>query len=55
MTHIKRRKRRPHPPKWWDTDECWACKNHSGCGGCRFLKNVVAAQRKKRKKNGTDN
>ena len=35
----KRRKPRPQPPKyyWWDTDNCWCCKNRNGCSGCRFL------------------
>lgn len=35
----KKRKPRPQPPRyfWWDTDNCWRCKNRNGCSGCRFL------------------
>ena len=43
MAHGKRKKR-PQPPKyfWYDTDNCWACKNKRGCSGCKFLKRYIA-------------
>ena len=36
---VKKRKPRPQPPKyyWWDTDNCYFCKNRNGCSGCRIL------------------
>lgn len=39
----KRRKKRPEPPPYfyWDTDNCWPCKNRNGCGGCRILKEYI--------------
>ena len=43
LVMIKKRKRRPQPPKWfdYDTDNCYKCKNRNGCGGCKFLKRYV--------------
>ena len=52
-TKTKRKiKMRPQPPPDFviDTDNCWFCKNRTGCGGCKILKRVVAEQRKKRYK-----
>ena len=36
----KIRKKRPEPPWYFyfDTDNCYCCKNKNGCGGCKFLK-----------------
>lgn len=44
------RKRRPQPPKYWDPDECWNCKQRRGCGGCKHLKRVVAFQKRKKRR-----
>lgn len=43
------RKPRPSVPKyyWWDTDNCWGCRNRLGCNGCKILKAYVAVQRAK--------
>ena len=51
MAKVKRRKPRPQPPKyyWWDTDNCYACKDRNNCSGCRFLKNYVALTNKPNK------
>ena len=52
-TKAKRKiKMRPQPPPGFatDTDNCWFCKNRTGCGGCKILKRAVAEQRKKRYK-----
>ena len=49
----KIRKKRPEPPWYFyfDTDNCYRCKNKNGCGGCKFLKRYIASkQHQKRKK-----
>ncbi len=52
MAKEYKRKPRPEPPKdfFWDTDNCWFCKNKKGCGGCKVLKRAVAERRRKRYK-----
>lgn len=47
----KKRKQRPQPPKWFyfDTDNCYMCKNRNGCGGCRFLKKYINENYKNRR------
>ena len=52
MSKNKQRKPHPAPPKWywWDTDNCWACKNRNGCSNCKFLKSYVAQQKEKQKR-----
>ena len=36
----RKHKPKPEPPKWYfyDTDDCWDCKNRNGCGSCKRLK-----------------
>lgn len=36
----KIRKKHPSPPHWWllDSDNCWWCRNKSGCSNCKALK-----------------
>lgn len=48
-------KPKPSPPPWYwlDTDGCWWCKyryNQQGCTNCKILKEIVAEQRKKKRK-----
>lgn len=40
VTMKRKHKPKPQPPKWYfyDTDNCWDCKNRNGCGSCRRLK-----------------
>ena len=47
------RKPRPAPPKWywWDSDNCWACRNRNNCNQCKWLKRLNAQQKKKRRQN----
>lgn len=51
---IKYRKAKPQPPKWYwfDSDNCYQCKNRNNCSGkgCKFLKKVVAIQNNKKKR-----
>ena len=49
----KIRKQRPQPPQWFwaDTDNCWACKNRNGCGGCKFLKRYMYGTKQKTRRN----
>lgn len=44
----KIRKKRPQPPKyfWYDTDNCYACKNRNNCSGCKFLKEYIHEHKK---------
>lgn len=44
MSKRKKRKPRPQPPRyyWYDTDNCWCCKNRNNCSGCKFLKQYIA-------------
>ena len=49
----KIRKKRPEPPWYFyfDTDNCYRCKNKNGCGGCKFLKRyIISKQQQKRRK-----
>lgn len=43
-----KRKQRPEPPKYFDyaTDNCYKCKHHNGCGGCKVLKEYIAINQK---------
>ena len=47
----KLRKPRPQPPKyyWYDTDNCWRCKNKNTCSGCKFLKRYIAEGKHRKK------
>lgn len=51
MSKKKKRKFSPEPPKYFtlDTDNCWRCKHHNGCSGCKFLKKYVKEHTSKRK------
>lgn len=53
----KIRKMRPEPPKYyyWDTDNCWFCKNRNGCSGCKVLKQYIAEHKKRNRKQFFDN
>ena len=53
----KIRKQRPQPPQWFwaDTDNCWACKNRNGCGGCKFLKRYIYGTKQKTRRNSKFN
>ena len=53
----KIRKMRPEPPKYYyyDTDNCWFCKNRNGCSGCKVLKQYIAEHKKRNKKHFFDN
>ena len=44
----KIRKKRPEPPWYFyfDTDNCYCCKNKNGCGGCKFLKKYIHTKQK---------
>ena len=46
-----KRKKRPEPPKhfYFDTDNCWFCKNRKGCSGCKVLKTYIAEHSSSRK------
>jgi len=35
-----KRKPRPSPPNWywWDSDNCWDCKNRNNCNSCKRMK-----------------
>ena len=49
----KIRKKRPEPPWYFyfDTDNCYRCKNKNGCGGCKILKRYITSkQHQKRRK-----
>lgn len=48
----KVRKARPQPPKhaWLNLDGCWFCDNKNNCNGCKVLKQIVAKQKEKRKR-----
>lgn len=52
MVKIKKRKPRPQPPQnfFFDNDNCWFCKNKSGCSGCKILKKAVYERKLKDKK-----
>ena len=32
---------------YFDTDNCYRCKNKNGCGGCKFLKRYIYTKQKK--------
>jgi len=46
------RKPRPSPPRWywWDSDNCWACKNRNNCNQCKTLKKLSVEVRKRRER-----
>lgn len=46
------RKPRPSPAKWywWDSDNCYGCKNRNNCNQCKILKRQRAYERDKRKR-----
>ena len=50
----KFRKPKPSPPHWywWDSDNCWGCKNENNCGGkgCKQLKKIKAIENERRRK-----
>lgn len=45
------RKPSPSPPRWywWDSDNCWGCKNRNNCNNCSVMKELRDFKRKKRK------
>lgn len=47
----KIRKPQPQPPRyyWWDSDNCYGCKNRNNCNGCKRLK-VYNAESKRRRR-----
>ena len=49
---MSKRKVRPQPPRyaWYELDGCWFCKNHKGCNGCKVMKQYVAKQKEKIKR-----
>ena len=44
------RKPRPSPAKWywWDSDNCYGCKNRNNCNQCKELKKQRYYEREKR-------
>lgn len=48
----KRRKLRPEPPPYFffESDNCWFCKNRNNCSGCKVLKQAVAHQKENKRK-----
>lgn len=50
----KFRKPKPSPPHWywWDSDNCWCCKNKNNCDGkgCKRLKEIRAKENERRRK-----
>ena len=54
---MKKKFRKPKPSPlhwyWWDSDNCWCCKNKINCGGkgCKRLKKIktIENERYKRK------
>ena len=49
---MSKRKVRPQPPRyaWYELDGCWFCKNRKGCNGCKVMKQYVAKQKEKIKR-----
>lgn len=50
----KFRKPKPSPPHWywWDSDNCWDCKNRNNCSGkgCKKLKEIKAKENERLRK-----
>ena len=46
------RKPRPSPAKWywWDSDNCYGCKNRRNCNQCKQMKRQKAYEREKRER-----
>ncbi len=44
-----KRKPLPSPPKWYwyDSYNCWFCKNRRNCGSCKVLKEYSKQQEEK--------